>query len=212
MARTGRVLVGAAVAAAGGLVLRDAALHLGATQVERSVALPGDGLLPDAHVQATRGITIPVEPAAVWPWLVQIGWQRGGFYSYDALENLVGLDIRSADEVVPAWQDLALGDHVHLAPEVALEVVVLEPAQALVIAATTPPGEKGPAPYDCTWAFVLRPGPDVGTTRLVTRERYVSRGPGGRALIEAVSAVSTLMSERMLRGIRDRAAGQARDA
>lgn len=206
MVRNGRVVVGAAGIVLGAVLLRHLALRLGATQVERAAVLPGDALLPGPHVEATRAITVLGEPEDVWPWIVQIGWQRGGFYSYDALENLVGLDIHSVDEVVPAWQDLAVGDTVHLAPPVALEVVVAEPGRALVLAGVTPPGERGPAPYDCTWAFVLRPGPDAGTTRLVLRERYVSRGPGGRALIEAVCAASTLMTERMLRGVRDRVA------
>jgi len=198
------VLVGAGLLA-GVAVLRHQGLRRGATQVERSVDLPGDGVLPFAHLTATRGITIAAEPAQVWPWLVQIGWGRGGFYSYDALENLVGLDIHSADEIVPAWQDLAVGDRVHLAPQVGLEVVVAEPRRALVLAGAAPQGtDAAPAPYDFTWSFTLRPGPDAGTTRRVVRERYLCRTPAARPLVEAVAAVSTLMSTRMLRGVRDR--------
>ena len=204
MTRGRRVLVGAGLLA-GVAVLRHQGLRRGATQVERSVDLPGDGVLPFAHLTATRGITIAAEPAQVWPWLVQIGWGRGGFYSYDSLENLVGLDIHSADEIVPAWQDLAVGDRVHLAPQVGLEVVVAEPRRALVLAGAAPQGtDAAPAPYDFTWSFTLRPGPDAGTTRLVVRERYLCRTPAARPLVEAVAAVSTLMSTRMLRGVRDR--------
>lgn len=204
MTRARRVLVGAGLLA-GVAVARQQGMRWGATQVERAVDLPGDGVLPFAHVTATRGITIAAEPDRVWPWLVQVGWGRGGFYSYDALENLVGLDIHSADEIVPEWQHLAVGDRVHLAPQVGLEVVLAEPRRALVLAGAAPEGtDAAPAPYDFTWSFVLRPGPDAGTTRLVVRERYLCRTPAARPMVEAVAALSTLMSTRMLRGVRDR--------
>lgn len=211
MTRARTVLVGVGLLA-GVAVLRHRALRWGATQSELAVDLPGDGVLPGADVVATRGITVLAEPGAVWPWLAQLGYGRGGFYSYDALENLIGLDIHSADEVVEEWQDLAVGDQVHLAPPVGLDVLVADPGRALVLAGQPPQGEDAPVPYDFTWAFVLRPGPAVGTTRLVVRERYLCRTRSARPMVEAVAAVSTLMSERMLRGIRDRAEGSVRPA
>ncbi len=211
MTRAGTVLVGAGLLT-GIAVLRHRALRWGASQTELAVDLPGDGVLPRADVVATRGITVLAEPGAVWPWLAQLGYGRGGFYSYDALENLIGLDIHSADEVVEEWQGLAVGDQVHLAPPVGLEVLVADPGRALVLAGQAPTGESAPAPYDFTWAFALRPGPAVGTTRLVVRERYLCRTRSARPVVEVVAAVSTLMSERMLRGIRDRAEGMARPA
>lgn len=200
-----RVLVGAA-AIGGAWALRRRSLRWGATQVELAAGLPGDGLLPRADLVATRGITVRAEADAVWPWIAQLGWRRGGFYSYDALENLIGLQIHSADEIVPRWQDIAVGDRVHLAEQVALDVLIAEPGRALVLAGAAPQGpEAAPVPYDFTWAFVLRPGPAVGTTRLVVRERYACRVPWARPMVEMIAAVSLVMSERMLRGIRDRA-------
>jgi hypothetical protein len=204
MTRAGRVLVGAGLLAAGYGVLRQRALRWGASEVELAAVLPGDDVLPEPDLVATRGITIHAEPGAVWPWIAQIGWGRGGFYSYDALENLVGLRIHSAEEVVEQWQDVRVGDVVHLAEPVALDVVVADPGRALVLAGVTPAGEPAPAPYDYTWAFALRAGNEAGTTRLVVRERYVARSAAGRAVVEAVAALSTVMSERMLRGVRDR--------
>src|SRR5690606_2165248 len=113
---SGRAIVlGAAVGAVASLpLLRGWAMTFGATDAELEAKLPGDELTPGADVVATRGITIAAPPERVWPWLVQIGQGRGGFYSYDALENLVGLDITSADRVEARWQDLAVGDLVHL--------------------------------------------------------------------------------------------------
>src|SRR6185312_7157583 len=74
---------------------------------------------------ATRAIAISAPADQVWPWIAQLGQGRGGFYSYDFLENLVGCDIHSADRIVPEWQDVAVGDKVRFAPEVALDVARL---------------------------------------------------------------------------------------
>lgn len=84
----------------------------GAIDDEVAAELPGDDLVPEPASQITRAITIAAPPAAVWPWLVQIGADRAGFYSYDWLENLFGLRIHSADRIVDDWQELAVGDFV----------------------------------------------------------------------------------------------------
>lgn len=201
-----RVLTLGAALTAGYLVARQCAVRLGATQVERSVGLPGDELLPEADLVATRAITIQAPASAVYPWLLQLGQGRAGFYSYDALENLIGLDIHSADEIVPELQQPEVGDQVHLAEQVALTIARLERDYALVLHGDGPslPDEDTP-PFDFVWSFVLRPGPLPGTTRLVVRERYGYQEPWARPMVEATIPVSTLMTAKMLRGIRDRA-------
>lgn len=85
----------------------------GATDEEVALRLPGDELVEEPAKQVTRAITIDATREEVWPWIVQLGADRGGFYTYDRLENLVGLDIHSADEIVDEWQDLEIGDVVH---------------------------------------------------------------------------------------------------
>lgn len=107
------------------------------------------------------------------------------------------------DRVVPEWQDLKVGDQLNLAPEVGLGVAVVEQGRALVLRGGVPMGAT-PPPYDFTWAFVLREQPD-GTTRLLVRERYASTQRWAGFLVEPVAMVSFVMSQRMLRGIRDRA-------
>ena len=82
----------------------------GTTEEEVAAALPGDDLTAAPAFERTRAITIDVPPTKVWPWIVQLGADRGGFYSYDWLENIFGLDIHNADEIVPAWQHLTVGD------------------------------------------------------------------------------------------------------
>ncbi|GAA3810284.1 SRPBCC family protein [Cellulomonas soli] len=199
--RTRALLTGAAVLASLPL-LRTWSLQWGATETELDAVLPGDDLLPTADHRSTRAVTILAAPEDVWPWLVQMGQDRGGFYSYDAAENLLGLGIRSAERIEPAWQDLQVGDAVLLAPQVPLDVVVADRDRALVLRT---PDDGGPgAPYDFTWAFVLQPAPDR-TTRLVVRERYAYRAGWTGLVVEPVSMVSFVMSQRMLRGIRDRA-------
>jgi hypothetical protein len=84
----------------------------GATAAETAMVLPGDDLVPQPTFQSTRAVTIAAPPEQIWPWLVQIGQDRGGFYSYDWMENLVGAGIHNADRIVPEWQHHARGDFV----------------------------------------------------------------------------------------------------
>lgn len=202
------------LAAAGYVALvRPRHLRWGATTDEIAADLPGDELLADAHLVATRAISIAAAPAEVWPWIAQLGQGRGGFYSYDALENLAGCDIHSADVVVPEWQDVRPGDPFRLHPEMALHVARVEHGSALVVWSGGGGGDESvPAhiPCDFTWAFVLRPAPE-GSTRLVVRERYRYDGLLAAVMMEPVLAVSTFMTQKMLRGIRDRAERADRD-
>ncbi|MER2134492.1 MAG: SRPBCC family protein [Arthrobacter sp.] len=209
-----RRLAGATAAASGTaaaiLALRRASLRWGATEAELAMELPGDELLPVPNLAATRAISIAAPPSAVWPWLTQLGQNRGGFYSYDWLENLVGLGIHSAETIQPELQVQGPGDMIDLAPGAGLSVVRLDGERALVLGGGVGPdgssagaGTEG-VPYDFTWAFILLPQLG-GSIRLVVRERYTYRTGWAGALVEPVEMVSFLMSERMLRGIRDRA-------
>jgi len=193
----------ASAAAAYILVARPRQLRWGATDEESEGPLPGDDLIENPDITATRAITIRASAAQVWPWIAQLGQGRGGFYSYDFLENLVGCDIHSADRIVAEWQDIGVGDEVRLAPKVGLGVAVVEQGRSLVLRGGIPLGNTAP-PYDFTWAFLLRDAPDE-TTRLIARERYAYARRWAPILVEPVEAVSFAMSQKMLRGIRDRA-------
>lgn len=185
------------------LLARPWHLRWGSTDQECDEPLSGDDLIPSPNLIATRAITVRAAPNHVWSWIAQLGQGRGGLYSYDLLENLVGCDIRSADGIVPEWQDVRVGDEVKLHPEVALTVVALDPGRSLVLRGGVPMGDT-PPPYDFTWAFVLQGRLD-GTTRLLIRERYGYTRWWAPLLAEPVEAASFLMSQKMLRGIRDRA-------
>ena len=178
-------------------------LRWGASARECDASLPGDDLIVNPDLTATRAITVRASAGQVWPWIAQLGQGRGGFYSYDFLENLAGCDIHSADRVVPRWQDIKIGDKVKLAPALGLDVAALEPGRSLVLRGGVPMGNASP-PYDFTWAWVLRDEPD-GTSRLLVRERYAYTRPWARFIVEPVEAVSFVMSQKMLRGIKNRA-------
>ena len=105
----GALVVGVAVAAYPAL-LRTRCLTWGATSDEINRQMPGDDLLPDPDIVATRAVTVAAPPHAIWPWLVQMGSGRGGLYTYDWIENLFGLGMHSANEILPDFQDLEVGD------------------------------------------------------------------------------------------------------
>lgn len=161
-------------------------LTWGATDEEVVARLPGDELVPRPKTEATHAVTIRAPGDRVWPYLVQLGQDRAGFYSYTWLENLVGCHMRNTYRVVPEWQHLAAGDGVLFHPKMPRgPVAVLDPGQALVIGGPLDPDTGAPVaagsgdPDRCgatAWAFVLR---DLGEgrTRLVVRLR--GRWPDG---------------------------------
>ncbi|MFP5287343.1 MAG: hypothetical protein ACLGI9_16520 [Thermoanaerobaculia bacterium] len=160
-----------------GLALRPWFLGWGATDEEVRGPWPGDEMTPDAICQATRAVTIHASADEIWPWLVQIGQDRGGFYSYTWLENLFGARMRNAGRILPNL-DRKVGDAVWMTPKEryggkgCMKVAALEPARSMVL---VPPDEyeevlqSGRAPGGC-WTFILRPL-DNGVTRLILRSR-----------------------------------------
>jgi hypothetical protein len=196
-------LVTSMAVVAGAALLRRRQLRWGATDTESTTPLTGDELVAVPDLTATRAITIHAGIDDVWPWIVQLGQGRGGFYSYDSLENLIGCDIHSALQINPDWQHLDVGDAVRLAPELALKVAVAKPPRTLVLQGGVLPGTTM-APYEFTWTFDLSPV-SAAATRLVVRERYAYTRWWARLMVEPLTVVSFLMSRRMLHGIRDRA-------
>ena len=185
-----------------GLSVRKKLLDWGATSAEIHGALPGDELLERANLTSTRAITIARPAADVWRWIAQLGQGRGGFYSYDALENLVGCEIRSAVRIVPELQKPIVGEEIHLHPDAALIAAVVDPGRALVLSGSVPIGRT--PPFDFTWAFTLA-DEEPGACRLVVRERYRYRRWFAGLIVEPTEIISFIMSQKMLRGIRHRA-------
>lgn len=183
----------------------------GATDEEVRARLAGDELVAEPAEQCTRAITIDARPQEVWPWLIQIGADRGGFYSYDWLENLFGLGIHSVDRIVPEWQQRAVGDLVfaNAAGSGGWYVMAVRPNEALVlqvanVAAGRPLRRDELFGWEFVWTFVLAEQAD-GTTRLLVRERVGFGRWITQLAMAPVGPVSFIMTRPMMRGIKSRA-------
>jgi hypothetical protein len=183
----------------------------GATDEEVQAPLPGDELVEEPASQSTRAITIDARPEEVWPWLIQIGADRGGFYSYDWLENLFGLGIHSASEIVPDWQERAVGDLVFANAKGSggWYVVEVRPDEVLAMKMANPktgrPAQRDEGMgWEFLWTFALQEGPG-GTTRLLIRERAAFGRKIAQVVFAPVGLVSFVMTRKMLRGLKTRA-------
>jgi len=225
-------------AAIGYLTVRTAFRRWGIDPAEGTKALPGDELVPDAELSDTRGIDLEAAPESVWPWLVQMGYGRAGWYSYDQLD----MNKPSADRIIPELQHLAVGDVVPTHPGGGFEVRILEPGSALVLYADRElidaQREVRPDALDrasanvkatgafldasmqsefrASWAFVLEPRTDGGT-RLIERFRGHMELPtsaSGMGMAGPKLAGNMLefglfvMVRRQMLGIRDRVEGR----
>ncbi len=196
--------------------------------------LPGDDVVPDAPVSDTRAVTIQAPPAAVWPWLVQMGFGRGGWYSYDAID----MKGKSAGAILPEFQTLAVGDLVPTHPGGGFEVRALEPGHAVSLyfdsemvrsqaaatnaraadadaAEATPVnlqaggalmGAAQPTEFAVSWTFVVEPLPD-DQTRLIERVRIRFDGgdkPWTKFTLPFMGFGVFVMIRRQLLGIRER--------
>jgi hypothetical protein len=161
----------------------------GATDAEADERLPGDELVPEPGCASTRAVTVEAPAEAVWPWLAQIGQDRGGFYSHDWLENLAGCRMANADRVHMEWQRREIGEGVPLHPRLALPVTHFEPGRAIVL--------KG-------WgAFVVAPL-TYRSCRVIVRGR-VPRGLPAVFYLLLVEIPHFVMERAMLIGVKARA-------
>lgn len=200
------LLLGTTVVAGSWLGVRAWLDHWGATPHEQQRRLPGDMLMPNIRAQYTMAITIDATPEEVWPWIVQMGVDRAGLYSYLFIENtLMRLGVINAERIHPEWQDLKVGDHIWFTPtgyEPRFGPVVarLDPHEVLVLRF----GEVG-EPITGSWQFILEPTAEGGT-RLLLRFRSSADLAVLYSLPDRILAPGYLvMSRRMLLGIKDRA-------
>jgi hypothetical protein len=208
--------VGVGVLVAG--IARARLRNWGATRAEIEAAHAGDDLVAGPVSTSTYAITVEAPADIVWSWLVQIGQDRGGMYSYEWLENLFGLDIHNTDQIRAEWQHLSVGDKVRVVPPgklgmpegYAFNVALVDPPGALVLRQQPPEH-----PWDSTWAFLIV-RISAERSRLLSRSR-TAKAPGAAGVAARVGAelmgpVILLMTRKMLLGIKDRAEHQARRA
>ena len=191
----------------GTILLRPWAMRLGSTAAERRSVMFGDSLNPGARYRVDNAVTVHAPADSVWPWIAQIGQDRGGFYSYDRLERLFGVRIRNVDSIVPGWQDRKVGEIVPccqptylgglLGESLGWRIAAIDPGRALVLE---------------NWgAFIVEPI-DARTSRFYIRQRGAGRpsfvgnliAPVGLLVVEPAHFI---MQQGMLRGIKRRAEG-----
>ncbi len=190
-------------------VVRPWMYRWGAHDDELTAVLPGDELVASGGPRTTRALTIDASPGQVWPWLAQIGEDRGGFYSYSALERLVGAQIHNAATVHPEWQDVRVGDTIWLARRyggAARQLVAaVEPRSHLVLMSPDDFERMGQGLLaGGAWGFYLRD--TAGCTRLLVR------GSGGAVGNPVFDIPHFVMEQKMMRGVRARAEQTRRDA
>jgi hypothetical protein len=175
-------------------LLRRPILTWGATDAEAEARLAGDELLEYPDCASTRAITVDAPARALWPWLVQLGpVPRGGAYTYDWIENLLGLNMHSTDRVLERFQHPAVGETMGFGSnKMRLERV----EQERVLAWRSRDG-------NWVWTFVLE---DLGDrTRLISRNRFRLATLIARLGMLAMEPASLVMERKMLYGVRQRA-------
>lgn len=177
----------------------------GATEDEIAASYPGDELVADPKSFVNHAITIQASPEQIYPWLLQLGADKGGMYSYTALEGLIRCPMVNADRIHEEWQNLQVGDPVKLcagdfAPPPYF-VAQLHPNQAIVL------GHQENGEWVDLWQFVLVPQPDGGT-RLVVRTRTMMTG----GFWDIIHPGVFLMETGMMKGIKERAEQTAQSA
>jgi hypothetical protein len=174
--------------------LRQPILTWGATTQEATARLPGDELLEDADGVATRAITIDAPASAVWPWIAQMGpAPRGGAYTYDWIENLLGLNMHSADRVLPEFQHPEIGDGFGYGPN-RMRYAIVEPERVLATRSTD---------GNWVWSFILDEREEK--TRLISRNRFRLPKVKDRIGMIPMEPGSLVMERKMLQGIKQRA-------
>ncbi len=178
-------------------------LRWGATDVEVAMQLPGDEIVPDRNSVSTRALTVHAPAAKVYPWLLQIGQARGGMYSYEWLENLIGCDMHNVYQIVPELQQVSLGQEIRMGPEgyPLYHVAGYAPGQSFVMRAADP---KTKTPGPGVWTMAVTDQPD-GTSRLIFRQQMrVDPGIGNFVMWRViVDPMTFVMEQKMMRTIRD---------
>ncbi len=182
------------------LVLRPYQLHRGSTDEEVQRPMPGDELASNPTYRATRAITIDATPREIWPWLIQMGYKRAGFYGYDIIENLGSpRGITSAERIVPEDQHPQVGDELPISPAGGLVFYAIEPDQYMV-------WSGGPGWGGYTWALYPI---DETHTRLISRARfnYTWSKPPQLALDVFTEFAEHLAIPKILQGVKGRVEG-----
>jgi hypothetical protein len=175
----------------------------GASQEEIAASFTGDGLVPSPRITYTRAVSIHATPAEIYPWIIQLGAEKGGMYSYEWFEtNILRCELINADRIHAEWQNLKVGDPMKMCPGTSgpppYEIAILEKDHAIVM------GHKQNGDWIEVWQFILVPQND-GSTRLLIRSRSTAQG----LLWDVIRPAEFVMMRGMMLGIKERSEGIA---
>jgi hypothetical protein len=198
------VLMGLAALAVAAIILLTPSMdRWGATDAELKATFPGDELVPEPLSFVNHAVTINATPEQIYPWLVQMGADKGGLYSYTALETLIACPQTNADRIHPEWQNLQVGDLVRLCPKdpgpPPYIVAQIVPNQAIVM------GHKENGKWVGLWQFVILPQAD-GSSRLILRTRTMAVG----GFWDVIHPGVFIMERGLLLGVKERAEGMTK--
>ena len=197
-------------------VLRPKMLRRGATIREANRSFPGDDITPSKPFRSTMATNLNAAPRDIWPWLVQVGWGKAAFYSYNKIEALLGMDLHNADYINSEWQDLKVGDTMwmshpkrkYLFP--ITKVDRIEPNEELVFAIYGPQG-VGEEPSGA-WSFILEPT-DAGRTRHYSRLQVSTPSFLGKLIFYFfMEPAHYIMQQGMFEGLKKRLAASGMEA
>jgi hypothetical protein len=193
------------IVAVAGVLTRPRWLDWGSTPQERRSSLPGDDLFPDATTVTTRAVTIEAPVSAVWPWIVQMGQDRAGFYTHNWVERLLRSGIPDVHEIHPQWQGLEAGDLMRTNHDIGGKplgwpVLAVDPGRSIVVRSTSLPAG--------TYAFVLQPIDDA-STRFIVRDRAAWRRREWPFKAFVYEPLHAYMETGVLKGVKQRAEGRA---
>ena len=204
------LLIVAAVLIIYHFILRPVILRRGVTKNEARRKFPGDELISPKRFRSTMAANINATPEEIWPWLVQVGWGRAAFYSYNVIESLFRMDLQNADHVHPEWQDIHVGDTFWMSHPRQKDLFPLARVEN-----AHPPNELSfslywPSDADTkpsgVWSFILEPI-DENTTRLISRHQVTAHSIRERLRVYFfMEPAHFVMQEGMFKGIKKRIA------
>ena len=208
------IVWGAAVSAAYYFLVRPRILSWGASEDEALSEYSGDARIPAPAMKTTRAITIQAEPGKIWAWLIQLGQGRGGFYSYDWLENLLGMNIHNVNAIDPELQKLDVGDEVPFWQGVGLKVLACQAPHLLVLGGSlyrdgfqeVDISKTADASMGGLWIFAIEPLPG-GDSRLIVRSVVARFEPAWlcRLILLLLEPAHFIMERKMMLELKERA-------
>lgn len=180
--------------------------HWGSHLQERERTWPGDHLVSPRHVTCTRAIDVGAPAETVWPWIVQFGLGRAGFYSYELLEHLVGIPVTNVESLEPSMQSLAVGDEIHLHPKApGVPIARLQPGRHICFGAVHDPDSTAARPDPIrSWSIYIEPAAAESCRVLLRSCIEPLQNPSWLKRLAAAldEPIDFVMEQRMLRTIK----------